>query len=430
VIRTLLHRISVKTLDVVAEKAEQSNLGVVRQAGATLDKVRSVVGLDRIPTISPIPQWETQQPDQPMWQSDREKLRRHQVDKGIIDPTGSEEEQQVAEVPAIKVYFRRGCPYSRAALELLKQRELAFAEFDYTDDPSLHGWVKMVTGRKTSPQLLVHDQPIGGYDQLRELDLSGELQRLIEAGPVSEDDPDPVTQEPEPGPQELSVDELATRISEGQRVDLLDVRRPDEWQAGVIEGAVRIELSELETRCDELDADTVWVVYCHSGGRSARAQALLLRRDFAQVVNLRGGISAWQAGGHAVVDPSAGSASKPTRKKLPILQQHPERSPFEAEALAILQAGDIDVDDTVLEGDALLARVLEVLDEVRPMVQADGGDIRLLDIGGDIVSVELTGNCIGCPSSQATLRQGIERRLMQRIPQIKGIKSPQLDPSG
>jgi len=424
-------------LDAVSEKAEQSDVGVVRQAGAALDKVRGAVGLDRIPTISPIPDWESEHPDQPMWQSDREKLRRHQVDKGIIDPTGPEEQQKAAEVPAIKVYFRRGCPYSRAALELLKQRELAFAEFDYTDDPSLHGWVKMVTGCKTSPQVLVHDQPIGGYDQLRELDLSGELQRLIDAGPVTEDDDEPAAQEPESEAQELSVDELATRIAEGQRVDLLDVRRPDEWQTGVIEGAVRIELSELETRCDELDADTVWVVYCLSGGRSARAQALLQRRDFAQVVNLRGGIAAWKAGGHAVHDPSkssepvgASEAPKPKIKKLPVLQQHPERSPFEAEAMAILQAGDSVVDTTVLTGEALQARVLEVLDEVRPMVQADGGDIRLLDIGSDIVSVELTGNCIGCPSSQATLRQGIERRLMERIPQIKGIRSPQLDPSG
>jgi Fe-S cluster biogenesis protein NfuA len=42
------------------------------------------------------------------------------------------------------------------------------------------------------------------------------------------------------------------------------------------------------------------------------------------------------------------------------------------------------------------------------------------------VHVQLTGNCVGCPSSQATLRQGIEKRLKSRIPQIKGIASPQL----
>ncbi|MCA9688078.1 MAG: NifU family protein, partial [Myxococcales bacterium] len=55
------------------------------------------------------------------------------------------------------------------------------------------------------------------------------------------------------------------------------------------------------------------------------------------------------------------------------------------------------------------------------------GDIELLDVRDDTVSVSLTGNCVGCPSSQATLRHGIERRLRQQIPQLRGIRSPQLD---
>jgi Fe-S cluster biogenesis protein NfuA len=60
------------------------------------------------------------------------------------------------------------------------------------------------------------------------------------------------------------------------------------------------------------------------------------------------------------------------------------------------------------------------------MIQQDGGDLELLDIVDDVVHVALSGNCIGCPSSQATLKQGIERRLKQAIPQIKSIASPQL----
>jgi Fe-S cluster biogenesis protein NfuA len=66
------------------------------------------------------------------------------------------------------------------------------------------------------------------------------------------------------------------------------------------------------------------------------------------------------------------------------------------------------------------------LAECRPLVQADGGDIELLDIRDDLVHVQLTGNCVGCPSAQATLHQGIERRLKSRIPQIRGIRSPQM----
>ncbi|MCH9680894.1 MAG: NifU family protein [Deltaproteobacteria bacterium] len=76
----------------------------------------------------------------------------------------------------------------------------------------------------------------------------------------------------------------------------------------------------------------------------------------------------------------------------------------------------------------MVDRVKEVLDECRPMVQADGGDIELLDVQDNVVHVQLTGNCVGCPSSQATLRQGIERRLKARIPQLSGIASPQLTP--
>ena len=108
--------------------------------------------------------------------------------------------------------------------------------------------------------------------------------------------------------------------------------------------------------------------------------------------------------------------------RLPVVDAggHPEHSPFE----------DLPVEDVApserLEGDELVARVKAVLDECRPLVQADGGDIELLDVQDDTVHVQLTGNCIGCPSSQATLKQGIERRLIAQIPQITQLKSPQL----
>ena len=108
------------------------------------------------------------------------------------------------------------------------------------------------------------------------------------------------------------------------------------------------------------------------------------------------------------------------RVRLPVL--HPEKSPFEG--LAVADGGGAVSEG--LEGAELVARVREVLDECRPLVQADGGDIELLDVQGGVVHLQLTGNCIGCPSSQATLKQGIERRLRSRIPQITGIASPQL----
>ncbi|MCA9634882.1 MAG: NifU family protein [Myxococcales bacterium] len=141
---------------------------------------------------------------------------------------------------------------------------------------------------------------------------------------------------------------------------------------------------------------------------------------------MRGGILAWLDAGGPTVPPSEAAIARPRLDlkrtvKLPVY--HPERSPFEGLELEGEGAAG---EGERLEGKALVDRVLEVLDEVRPMVQADGGDIELMDVQDDVVALRLTGNCIGCPSSQATLKQGIERRLRQRIPQLKGISSPQL----
>ena len=119
----------------------------------------------------------------------------------------------------------------------------------------------------------------------------------------------------------------------------------------------------------------------------------------------------------------APAPKKAAKKRLPVVNMgiHPDHSPFE-DVVVVEAAGTM----VPLEGDELVARVKQVLDECRPLVQADGGDIELLDVQGDVVHVQLTGNCVGCPSSQATLKQGIEKRLRLRIPQIKGVASPQL----
>jgi len=58
---------------------------------------------------------------------------------------------------------------------------------------------------------------------------------------------------------------------------------------------------------------------------------------------------------------------------------------------------------------------------IRPMLKADGGDIKLLEVKDDIVKVQLTGACGSCPMSQLTLRQGVERTLKEYIPEIKSV---------
>lgn len=67
-------------------------------------------------------------------------------------------------------------------------------------------------------------------------------------------------------------------------------------------------------------------------------------------------------------------------------------------------------------------RVQEVLNMVRPALQADGGDVELVDVSDDgVVSVKLTGACGSCPMSTMTLKMGIEKNLMAHIPEVKEV---------
>jgi Fe-S cluster biogenesis protein NfuA len=63
-----------------------------------------------------------------------------------------------------------------------------------------------------------------------------------------------------------------------------------------------------------------------------------------------------------------------------------------------------------------------VLDEMRPYLMADGGNVELVEIDGPIVKLRLQGACGSCPSSSMTLRMGIERRLREFIPEIAEVE--------
>jgi len=73
---------------------------------------------------------------------------------------------------------------------------------------------------------------------------------------------------------------------------------------------------------------------------------------------------------------------------------------------------------------AIKQEVVKALDEIRPNLQADGGDVELVDVTDDgVVKVKLTGACRGCPMSQMTLKMGIERFLKKSVPDIKEVVS-------
>jgi Fe-S cluster biogenesis protein NfuA len=74
------------------------------------------------------------------------------------------------------------------------------------------------------------------------------------------------------------------------------------------------------------------------------------------------------------------------------------------------------------ENDSMKAKVQEALELIRPALQADGGDVELVDVSDDgIVSVKLTGACGSCPMSTMTLKMGIEKTLMAKIPEVKEV---------
>lgn len=70
-------------------------------------------------------------------------------------------------------------------------------------------------------------------------------------------------------------------------------------------------------------------------------------------------------------------------------------------------------------------KIEKALDNIRPALQADGGDIRLVDVdeAKGIVRVQLQGACAGCPSSQITLAMGVERAIKEEVPEVKEVLS-------
>ena len=68
--------------------------------------------------------------------------------------------------------------------------------------------------------------------------------------------------------------------------------------------------------------------------------------------------------------------------------------------------------------------VAQALEEVRPRLQHDGGDVELVEVGDDgVVKVRLTGSCASCPMSQMTLKFGVENYLKKKIPGVKSVEA-------
>ena len=71
----------------------------------------------------------------------------------------------------------------------------------------------------------------------------------------------------------------------------------------------------------------------------------------------------------------------------------------------------------------MISEIQQIIEEkIRPALQADGGDIELVDVEDGIVKVKLVGACAHCPSRSITLYEGVEKMLKQHIPDVKGLE--------
>ncbi|SFL55173.1 Rhodanese-related sulfurtransferase [Paenibacillus sp. 1_12] len=92
--------------------------------------------------------------------------------------------------------------------------------------------------------------------------------------------------------KEITPQALVARMKKGEALTIVDVREPDEWDAGHVAGAKHIPLGQLQDRLDELDAKQETIMICRSGNRSGLACELLNEKGF-DVVNMTGGLLAW-----------------------------------------------------------------------------------------------------------------------------------------
>ena len=84
----------------------------------------------------------------------------------------------------VTIYTRRWCGYCTAAERLLQSKGVAFENIDCTGDREKRQWLAEVTGRTTVPQVFIDGKSVGGYDDLRVLDRSGELDKLLAGSSV------------------------------------------------------------------------------------------------------------------------------------------------------------------------------------------------------------------------------------------------------
>lgn len=98
----------------------------------------------------------------------------------------------------------------------------------------------------------------------------------------------------------VTVEEARTMIDKNPKIVVLDVRTPSEWNGGHLKNAKHadIQSSDFEQKIASIDKNATIVVYCAAGGRSSRAASMMVQKGYKNVINMAGGINAWNAAGY------------------------------------------------------------------------------------------------------------------------------------
>jgi rhodanese-related sulfurtransferase len=101
--------------------------------------------------------------------------------------------------------------------------------------------------------------------------------------------------------EEVTVAEAQVLLDENAALVVVDVRTPDEYASGHIEGAILIPVNELADRLDDLSPEDELLIYCRTGNRSTTAMNILAANGFTQLFHMHEGITAWTAAGYPTV---------------------------------------------------------------------------------------------------------------------------------
>lgn len=217
-------------------------------------------------------------------------------------PAASERIEEMIEKTPVFLFMKGNpempqCGFSAKVTQIMQAWKIPFQSFDVLSDHEIREGVKSYSNWPTIPQLYINKKFVGGCDIITELSETGELLPLLK-----EAYPDHQFTAPPPPAQVRGItpQEAVEQLKNNPNAQLIDVRSPEEWEYGHVEGAQLIDEELVEEMLSSWDRNTPLVLMCHHGMRSLDAGSFFTTQGFQNVSNIEGGIDQWSR----TVDPS------------------------------------------------------------------------------------------------------------------------------